>query len=701
MANQSTLPFASLGTPVKSPSRGKRPHEEEQTEVKRSKLNLPSPELEEVEVVDMTQEVDDDVEEKEISDLVEKSVSESVSGSVEEPIEEPLILQSIETSAIQSVDSSVKQPVIQGQKTSNETKPEPLYTDPVTSRESTLEPSDKSQVSPIQSQDKSDSNNDTLHKQKQHRDEAKLKQLKEAEKEEKRIKKEQEKQRREAKRKEIELEKLKKRIEIEQERRRKKEEQERQKELKKKAIELEREAKRLKIEQEKELKRKALDQEKEAKRLKIEQEKEERKNRIEKEKLQKQREKEEAERKKQEDEERKSRAQMRIGSFFKVKTEVTTPQKVVETQSHYSSSFLLFFIKENAELYQKWSKSADDISLNNVKFESALNNASSDALNFFKTTSNHFDELRKNTTAYEVVQAINNNHHSESQILTLLEQLSKKYLSFYENLRPPYSGTGSKSILSVNKCFGIELNKKPFTKINDSTIDYNYDSDLEWNPEEDDEGEGEEIDDEEMSAAEGSEEEDDDDFLEKDMLLKKRTLIGPLVPVIKVYSDLMGDSEDDKYFNSLAIEPLRFEYPIDPFHDYWSTKAEKELREKEIVTVTSLKPSVSSSKLVSSSPLRVNSNTVNVLTGHKKPKQVITNDIELLKVLQYVAANNDLSISTLVELTRKSLDNKYPNLVVRATIDKHFSKKNKKTYELNESNTITNLEAVVKDIANP
>ena len=81
-----------------------------------------------------------------------------------------------------------------------------------------------------------------------------------------------------------------------------------------------------------------------------------------------------------------------------------------------------------------------------------------------------------------------------------------KYLSFCENVRPPYYGTWSKRSKFVN-------GKKPFG-IDASQLDYEVDSEGEWEEEEDDIGEeigDDAMEDDEEKELEGDEDDDEDD----------------------------------------------------------------------------------------------------------------------------------------------------------------------------------------------
>lgn len=147
-----------------------------------------------------------------------------------------------------------------------------------------------------------------------------------------------------------------------------------------------------------------------------------------------------------------------------------------------------------------------------------------------------------------------------------LKQVRMKSLRFGEDVRPPYQGTYTKSV-PVNTASRVMRN--PFRR-ELPQVNYDYDSEAEWEEPE----EGEDLGSEEED--EGSEEGDDDmdGFLddEEDQLVdgKRRQLVGDFEPVstgIK-WQDQGSHPELQKYKIEMILPGVTF--PIDPFSSsYW------------------------------------------------------------------------------------------------------------------------------------
>jgi chromatin assembly factor 1 subunit A len=151
-----------------------------------------------------------------------------------------------------------------------------------------------------------------------------------------------------------------------------------------------------------------------------------------------------------------------------------------------------------------------------------------------------------------------------------LRQVRMKSLKFGEDVRPPYMGTYTKQL---PQSAAARLMRNPFRR-ELPEINYDYDSEAEW----EDAEEGEELDSEEEE--EGSEEGDDDmdGFLddEDDQLLngKRRMLVGDLEPVSTglKWQDQEPDPELQAYKIETMLPSVRF--PIDPFSSAYWQKAE-------------------------------------------------------------------------------------------------------------------------------
>lgn len=406
---------------------------------------------------------------------------------------------------------------------------------------------------------------------------AKLKELekleRERKKEENRKIRQEEKERREAER----LAKKEEREKKEAERLAKREEERVKREEKKKKLE---EEKRVREEKKAELKQKREEEKRkkdEERRLKEEErrQKEEEKKQREQEKKQREQEKKQKEESKQRDEER----QLRISSFFTMKKKEDTKD---EAQSPYQREFLPFFQKTNVVM--------------------APIVASSDSANFDFSYS-----LKKRHYAFteELVEAL-----SLDKAQAIADGLAPlKYLSFYENSKPPFSGTWSSKA-------HLEMPLGPENPLDTAVtgMDYTYDSDLDWQEEEGDDVDEDDEDDEE------DEEDDMDDFVERTEQV--RAHVGPLVPLCVWNSP---ESTAFAQFHNGVLD-LKTTLPIEPFPEKKRTAP---------ILVNVAMPKV---------------DATNVLTPRKV---VITDEKALTQLRDFIAKNSDYSIGTLLELAKK------------------------------------------------
>ncbi|KAL2179075.1 chromatin assembly factor 1 subunit A-domain-containing protein [Thermothelomyces heterothallicus CBS 202.75] len=158
--------------------------------------------------------------------------------------------------------------------------------------------------------------------------------------------------------------------------------------------------------------------------------------------------------------------------------------------------------------------------------------------------------------------------------LEALKSVPLKVIQFREDVRPPYVGTISglpPGVTSLQK-----LARKPVSKI--LPLDYEYDSEAEWQEEE-----GEDVDDLDDDEEEVDMDEDMDDFLDdsEDVGPSRMVFTGGMEP------ESIGPSWEDK--NRTATEPelckyrlefvlqsLEHDHSIDPFSTaYWETSKTK------------------------------------------------------------------------------------------------------------------------------
>ncbi|CCE86054.1 Piso0_005701 [Millerozyma farinosa CBS 7064] len=501
------------------------------------------------------------------------------------------------------------------------------------------------------------------------------------------------------------LEKQKKREEEKKAREQKKEEERLQKEEEKRKKEIERQKKQLAKDQEKEERRKKLEEErierekkKEEERIRRQAEKEEReKTRIEKKKkLEEERERKELEKarkelEKKKLEEQKERSQRKISSYFSINHKATTSKQKEESSgkegnnepeetssSVYHKVFLPFYQKKNVTMPNnrpspedvEKSMSSFDNNLNKVKTssDSMDSNAGEDFRKFFKSY-----QEKKTSKVYvlpeQLVEALNSSSITESQIYEMIQNLpSIKYIQFYENAKPPYIGTWS-SYKHTRISFPLS---NPFdTSV--SGLDYSYDSDAEWNKDDAEEGEGEDIENEEDEEDDDEIEEEDemDDFVEGTDTKKKRKYLGPLVATSK-----WNDGTDPEFFGTLRYERLNIQigFSIDPSANYWEkTKDAASANSIPQETIQNTSNSCSNS---SNSPLQNsnNANTPNILVPHKP---VIKDDKVVLDLIKFIEKNNEFTIGTLVELSKKEFKS-FTKALLKHTIQS-IATYNKKT----------------------
>ena len=138
----------------------------------------------------------------------------------------------------------------------------------------------------------------------------------------------------------------------------------------------------------------------------------------------------------------------------------------------------------------------------------------------------------------------------------LLKTVPMKYLNFYEDYRPPYTGTFTKA---QDRRAMSKLCRKPFSRELPKT-DYDYDSEAEW----EEPGEGEDLDSEgEEEVGEDEEENEMEGFLDDENdAVKKRPLLGDLEPTCSgiCWEDL--ENEDSKLKNLDVLDLSRFKLDI-------------------------------------------------------------------------------------------------------------------------------------------
>ncbi|KAK6464173.1 chromatin assembly factor 1 subunit A-domain-containing protein [Scheffersomyces coipomensis] len=465
--------------------------------------------------------------------------------------------------------------------------------------------------------------------------------------------------------------------------------------------ELEKEQKRKKLEDEKIQREKLKEEERLQKLAKMEERERLRKEKKQKEEDDKKRleeDKKRLEEEKRKAEELKERSQSKISNFFKIKVQptTTTPKKNNPNQSSvansplhkgtnpiliedtskisdYESDFLPFFIQKNVVLADNGSLSPEQKQKSIKEFDDDLKDSeSSDLKSYFNSFKTNDDPISQSITPDAIINELNSATTSETIIYELIQKLPPiKYLQFYENSKPPYIGTWcslrhQKIHIPVVNPINTEL----------TGFDYEYDSDLEWNNKEDgeDDEDGEDIDDDEDDDEEPNLDDDDMlDFVEDNNLDQnnKSKKFHSLI-VINKWND--GSNQDifDKLITVPLITELMEGEPIDPNKDYWNPTA----NEATIVSVDVNLPKVdaNSSSGTSTTTSTSTSTTPNILIPQKKTIQDAT---ILGQLITFIEKNNDFSIQTLVELSKKQFKD-FTKALLKNTIQE-IATYNKKT----------------------
>jgi chromatin assembly factor 1 subunit A len=315
--------------------------------------------------------------------------------------------------------------------------------------------------------------------------------------------------------------------------------------------------------------------------------------------------KEDAKQKKDEEKNKKERSQLRLVSFFgrpaatdasadssrassrrasvvslggiddmeEVPSTKVSPQKKTEVKR----TFLPFFVPQSVEMaptnrfardpnlanmvssrLDAWMLQQDDISPKN-------------SLSTFKSKKRKRCQ-RPHHTMRQIVDNLQGTFTSpidlteSTRIHDPLSAIRTKILSFREDVRPPYIGTYTRP---VSPRAALKLSRRPFTRHLPDT-NYEYDSEAEWEPPNEDDEDLESGDDVSDPGEEGDE--DMDGFLDdEDDGGRRRQIVGDMVPV----SSGMCWANSSEYKGSLEeyrIQMLSDEhaFPIDPFStSYW------------------------------------------------------------------------------------------------------------------------------------
>ncbi|KAL4927754.1 putative chromatin assembly factor 1 subunit A [Aspergillus undulatus] len=340
----------------------------------------------------------------------------------------------------------------------------------------------------------------------------------------------------------------------------------------------------------------------EEKRRKEAEKEEERKKREEKKKAKDEEKaaKEEEKRKKDEEKLKKERAQTKLNSFF-AKPKVTgdmpfsvvsssptkasgegvstdTSEKVSEV-SAYKREFPDFFLHPNTHVapQHRFERDAQALAHLRAKIDSSFNTDTAGQIVFRPSELFRMIPYKRRRGCQSMsvkdillqMQSLNDMPETSETAWKLqasLRQVRMKSLKFGEDVRPPYQGTYTKHL---PKQTASKLMRNPFAR-SLPEVNYDYDSEAEW----EDAEEGEELDSEDEDEGSEDGDEDMDGFLddEDDHLAngKRRLLVGDLEPVCTGIK--WQDQGSDPELQTCKLETIlqSVTFPIDPFSSsYW------------------------------------------------------------------------------------------------------------------------------------
>lgn len=174
----------------------------------------------------------------------------------------------------------------------------------------------------------------------------------------------------------------------------------------------------------------------------------------------------------------------------------------------------------------------------------------------------------------------------------LLEAVPMKVLSYSVDVRPPYQGTFTRSVSPKST---RRISRTPHIRLLPG-INYDYDSEGEWEPPEDDD---EDLDSEDEEGSIDNEDEEMDDFLDDaDDVAKRRMIVGD-VEAVSTGLCWQGDGNaveaSLKQYHIDVLDDAHLPFPIDPFSTrYWAKPARglpvKVEKEVSTVTLTTMQP---------------------------------------------------------------------------------------------------------------
>jgi len=309
--------------------------------------------------------------------------------------------------------------------------------------------------------------------------------------------------------------------------------------------------------------------------------------------------KDEAKQKKEEEKRKKERGQLRLGSFFQKPVAGETAEESSHTSSRRSSiisfgglddagkeaatktspqkrtdartGFLPFFVPQHVKLapMNRFGQDANISHMAVSRLDAWM--AEEHDLHTGDVVSRFKSKKRKRcqppcSTMKEIVESIQGTCTSPIDLTgeatpTRLSNVPYKILSFKEDVRPAYIGTYTRAVRAES---ALKLSRCPFTRQLPQT-NYDYDSEAEWEPPNEDDEDLESGDDESDVGEEG--EEDMEGFLDdEDDLGKRKLVMGEMAPISSGLC--WNNTNDDKgSLEEYRMQTLSDEhiFPINPF----------------------------------------------------------------------------------------------------------------------------------------
>jgi chromatin assembly factor 1 subunit A len=314
--------------------------------------------------------------------------------------------------------------------------------------------------------------------------------------------------------------------------------------------------------------------------------------------------KDEAKQKKEEEKKKKERSQLRLGCFFQKPVAGEASEVSSHTSSRRSSvaslgglddlekealtkispqkksdarcGFLPFFVPQHVKLAPA-NRFGQDATISHMTISRldawmAQENETPTGNLISKFKSRKRKRCQKpRSTMKEIIESIQGISTSPIDLTgqatpIQLSHVPYKILSFREDVRPPYIGTYTRAVRPES---ALKLSRCPFTRQLPQT-NYDYDSEAEWEPPNEDDEDLESGDDESDVGEEG--EEDMDGFLDdEDDLGKRKLVMGEMAPISSGLC--WSNSNDDKgSLEEYRMQTLSDEhtFPINPFSAaYW------------------------------------------------------------------------------------------------------------------------------------